>query len=457
MKIIIVGCGKVGDSLAEQLSAENYDITVIDKNPERIAQVTNDFDVLGLVGDGVSNSCLLEAGVADTDLLIAVTGSDEKNLLCCLIAKKAGHCATIARVRNPEYSREADFLKKEFGLAMVINPEMIAAVEMARIFRFPSAIKIDALAKGYLEMLHFRITEKCSLCGKQVSFVRSYLSPDVLVCMIKRKGTILVPTGESSFEDGDIVTIVAAPKSAGTFFKKIGLPINRVKNALIVGGGKISFYLAKLLLQSGIEVKIIEQSKERCEELSDRLPQASLICGDATDQTIFLEEGLSGVDGAAILTNIDEENVFLSLFAKKHSHAKIITKVNRMIFNEVIDDLDLDSLVYPKLLTADYILQYVRTMNASIGSSMESLYTLEDSKENRAEALQYLITAKSAVVGVPLNELKTKKDVLICCIFRKGKMMIPGGQDSIEIGDTVIVVHNNQHINAITDILEERR
>lgn len=457
MKIIIVGCGKVGYTLAEQLSDENYDVTVIDKNPERIAQVTNDFDVLGMTGDGVSNSCLQEAGIADTDLLIAVTGSDEKNLLCCLIAKKSGKCNTIARVRNPEYSKEADFLKKEFGLAMVINPEMIAAVEMARIFRFPSAIKIDALAKGYLEMLHFRVTENCTLCDKQVSFVRGYVSPDVLVCMIKRKGSIIVPTGEDSFQEGDIVTIVAAPKSAGNFFKKIGLPINRVKNVLLVGGGKITFYLAKLLIQSGIQVKIIEQNKERCEELSDHLPQASLICGDATDQTIFLEEGLGGVDGVAVLTNIDEENVFLSLFAKKHTDAKIITKVNRVIFNEVIDELDLDTLVYPKLLTADYILQYVRTMKASIGSSMESLYTLEDSKLNRAEALQYLITAKSAVVGIPLSELKTKKDVLICCIFRKGKIVIPGGQDTIEIGDTVIVVHNNQHINALTDILEDRR
>lgn len=454
MKIVVVGCGKVGYTLAEQLCDENYDVTVIDKNPERIAQVTNDFDVLGMVGDGGSNTCLSEAGIANADLLIAVTDSDERNLLCCLIAKKSSKCSTIARVRNPEYSKEADFLKKEFGLAMVINPEMIAAVEMARIFRFPSAIKIDALARGYLEMLHFRVKENCKLCNKPVTYVRNNLSSDVLVCMIKRKESIIVPTGECIFQEGDIVSMVAAPKSAGIFFEKIGLPINRVKNVLLIGGGKISFYLARLLIQTGIQVKIIEQSKTRCEELSDLLPQANLICGDATDKSVFLEEGLSGVDGVAVLTNIDEENVFLSLYAKRHSDTKIITKINRVIFNEVIDDLDLDSLVYPKFLTADYILQYVRSMKASIGSNMESLYTLEDSSTNRAEALQYLITAQSEVVDVPLNELRTKKDVLICCIFRKGKILIPSGHDTIQIGDTVIVVHNNQHIDSITDILE---
>lgn len=452
MKIIIVGCGKVGYTLANQLSDENHDVTVLDRRAETIGAVINDFDVMGVVGNGTSYSSLLEAGIEETDLLIAVTDSDEQNLLCCLIAKKAGDCKTIARVRNPIYSKEIEFFKQEFGLAMVINPEMAAASEISRIFRFPSAIKIDTFMKGFVEMLRFRLAPGCVLCGKPLTYIHTTLRSDVLVCMVKRQGTVTIPTGNFILEEHDIVTVMASPKKSVEFFRKIGLQINRVHSTLLIGGGKIAYYLAKLLLESGIQVRIVERDRARCEELSDLLPKASIICGDGTDQSILEEEGIDQVEGVAALTDIDEENILLSLYTKSKSKAKVVTKINRITFDQIINDLDLDSIIYPKLITADYIIQYARSMQASLGSNMENMYTLDD---NNAEAQEYRITAPSAVVGVPLKDLKIKKNILVCCIVRDKKVITPSGQDEIQVGDTVIIVLTHQRIKDIVEILED--
>lgn len=452
MKIIIVGCGKVGYTLAGQLSEENHDVTVLDRQSEIINTVVNEFDVLGVTGNGTSYSSLLEAGIEETDLLIAVMDSDECNLLCCLIAKRAGDCKTIARVRNPIYGKEIDFFKQEFGLAMVINPEMAAASEISRIFRFPSAIKIDTFMKGYVEMLRFRLAPECILCGRPLTYIHNTLRSDVLVCMVKRHGEVTIPTGNFILEEHDVVTVMAAPKKAGEFFKKIGLQINRVQSTLLIGGGKIAYYLARRLMESGISVKIIERNKNRCEELSDLLPKASIICGDGTDQTLLLEEGIENIEGVAALTDIDEENILLSLYTKSRSRAKVVTKVNRITFDEIINDLNLDSIIYPKLITADYIIQYARSMQASMCSNMENMYTLDD---NKAEAQEYRITAKSAIVGVPLKDLKIRKNILVCCIVRDKKVITPSGQDEIQVGDTVILVMTHQRIKDITDILED--
>lgn len=451
MQILIVGCGKVGYTLAEQLSGEDHNIIVLDKSSERIATVTNDYDVMGLVGDGASYGMLKEAGIEQTDLLIAVTDSDERNLLCCLIAKKAGNCKTIARVRNPIYNLEVEFLKREFGLAMVINPEYAAASEIARIFRFPSAIKIDTFAKGRVELLRFRITSNSTLQNFKVMDIRGRLGCDVLVCMVHRGEEVVIPSGDFSFQEKDIVAIVAAPKKASEFFKKIGVETNRVANTILVGGGKITYYLAYRLLAAGIEVKIIEQNRSRCEELSELLPHADIICGDGTDKNLLMEEGLSHVEGFAALTNFDEENILLSLFARSKTKGKLVTKINRINFDEIIEQLNLDSIVYPKYITTEYIIQYVRSMQASMGSNVENLFKLDD---NKAEALEFNITESSELVGVPLERLNIKKNILICCINRRGTIIIPGGQDIIQVGDSVIVVLTDQRLHDITDILE---
>lgn len=451
MKIIIVGCGKVGYTLVEQLNKEEHDITVIDIREEKVKTITEELDAMGIVANGISSQALNDAGIADADLLIAVTGSDEQNLLCCVLARKVGHCKTIARVRNPIYNNEVNFLRDQLGINLIINPELASAAEIARIFQFPSAVKIDTFAKGRIEIMHFKVTKDCLLNDYALFNIRSSLKCDVLVCMITRGDEVLIPRGDFIFKEGDIVAIVATPPNANQFFKKIGVGIGRVQTAMIVGGGTIAYYLAKRLLSVGIETKIIEQDPERCEHLSELLPKATIICGDGTDQRLLMQEGLESVDGFASLTGVDEENILLSLFSKKVSKAKTVTKINRLNFTSVLNDLPLDSITYPRLQTADVILKYARSMNESLNSNVENLYKLED---GRAEALEFYIKESSSVTDTPLEKLKIKKNILICCISRGNQIIIPTGHDTIKVGDSVVVVLTNSRLNSINDILE---
>lgn len=451
MQIIIVGCGKVGYTLVEQLSGEDHNIVVIDENEEKVHAITDELDAMGIVGNGVSFQTLQEAGISEADLLIAVTGSDEQNLLCCVIARKTGNCKTIARVRNPIYNKEIEFLRKELGLAMVINPEFTSASEIARIFQFPSAVKIDTFSKGRIELLHFRVTKDCLLNNYELIHIRTRLKCDVLVCMVTRGEEVLIPRGDFIFREGDMVAIVSTPPKANDFFKKIGIGVSPVHTAMIVGGGTIAYYLAQRLISVGIDTKIIETDPERCEHLSELLPKATIICGDGTDQKLLAQEGIDKVDGFAALTGLDEENILLSLYAKEASRAKVVTKVNRINFNSVMNKLNLDSITYPRLLTADTIITYARAMNASLNSNVENLYKLED---GRAEALEFYIKEESPVTGVPLSRLNIKKNILVCCINRHNQAIIPGGNDQIQVGDSVIVVLTNSRLHDIKDILE---
>lgn len=452
MNIIIVGCGKVGHTLVQQLSVEDHNIVVIDSREEKVRAITDELDAMGIVGNGISYQTLLEAGIADTDLLIAVTGSDEQNLLCCVIARKAGNCKTIARVRNPIYNNEIEFLRKEFGLAMVINPELTAAAEIARIFQFPSAVKIDSFSKGRIELLHFRVTKECALNHCELFHIRSSMKCDVLVCMVRRNEELFIPKGDFLFQEGDIVAIVASPPKASEFFKKIGTGTIRVHTAMLVGGGTIAYYLAKRLSEVGIITKIIELNPARCEQLSELLPKVTIICGDGTDQRLLLQEGLESVDGFAALTGLDEENILLSLFAKTVSHAKVVTKVNRITFNGVLEGLNLDSITYPRVLTADTIIKYARSMNESLNSNVENLYKLEDGK---AEALEFYIKEDSKVTNIPLEKLHLKKNILVCCINRHGSVIIPSGQDELHVGDSVVIVLTHYRLHDLKDILED--
>lgn len=451
MDIIIVGCGKVGQTLVEQLSGENHNIVVIDEREEKVRQITDEMDVKGIVGNGVSNQVLQEADIAHADLLIAVTGSDEQNLLSCVIAKKAGHCKTIARVRNPIYFNEIPFLRKELGLSMIINPELTSANEIARIFQFPSAVKIDTFSKGRIELLHFIVTKDCLLNNYQLLHIRSTLKCDVLVCMVTRGEEVMIPRGDFVFREGDVVAIVSTPAIAQLFFKKIGIVTNRINTAMLIGGDTISYYLARRLLAVGITTKIIESEMTRCEELSELLPEATIICGDTTDQKLLLQEGLSSVNGFAALTGLDEENIMLSLYAQTVSKAKCVAKIDRTNFSSVLNTLHLDTISYPRLLTADTITKFVRSMEASLNSNVENLYRLE---EGRAEALEFYIKEASPVTDTPLEKLRIRKNLLICCITRENQFIIPGGQDEIKIGDLVVVVTANSRLNDINDILE---
>lgn len=451
MNIIIVGCGKVGYTLAEQLSNEDHNLVVIDEKPERVSRITDSMDAMGVVGNGISHSTLLEAGISSADLLVAVTGDDEKNLLCCVIAKKTGHCQTIARVRNPLYNNETEFLKKEFDLAMIINPEQAAAHEIARVFQFPSAIRVDSFAKGHVEMLHFKIGKDSPLIGQKLYTLQQTFRSNVLVCTAIRGEEVIIPNGQFEFMEGDVVAIAAQRRSAIEFFHKIGIMKNRVKNAILAGGGKISYYLAKSLLQSGIAVTIIESDRDRCEHLAEILPEATVICGDATDQTLLSEEGLENAQGFAALTGLDEENILLSLYANDVSNAKTVTKINRISFNSVINELNLGSIIYPRVITADYILKHVRSTSNSMNSNVEKLYKLANGK---AEALEFIIKEDSVVADIPLQDLRLRKNTLVCCIYRQGKVIIPSGQDSMKAGDSVLVVISGYRVSDIKEILE---
>ena len=452
MKIIIVGCGKVGLTLIKQLSAEKHDITVIDLRSEAIMEATNSYDCMGLVGNGASYSVQKEANIDDTDLLIAVTGNDELNLLCCLIAKKAGNTATIARVRNPVYSQEISYIKEELGLSMVINPEFASAQEIARILRFPSADKIDTFAHGRVEILNFVITEMSPLKGMTLIDVSKKYKCEVLICAVERGDDAFIPNGPFILRENDRVSFVAAPRYAREFFEKIGVDTHQVKNTMIVGGGMIAYYLAMLLRGQGINVKIIDSDRKRCEELSELLPRATIINGDATNKDVLMEEGIASCDSFVALTGIDEANIFLSMYAKNVSKAKkIITKINRISFDDMISSFQAGSVIAQKNITSDYILQQVRLMQNTIGSNVETLYKLVDGK---VEALEFSVREQSEVVGIPLMELKLKRNVLIACINRGGVIITPNGQSTIQLGDTVIVVTTQKGLGDIKDILE---
>ena len=450
MQIIIVGCGNVGTTIAQQLSKEGHNITVIDMDGHKVEAVANHYDVMGIVGSGASFSVQNEAGIEKADLMIAVTASDELNMLSCLIAKKAGDCSTIARVRNPLYNKEIAFIKEELGLSMVINPEYAAACEIARLLKFPSAIKVDTFAKGRMELLKCKINEGSILHGRPLTYLSSGLHCDVLICTVQRGDEVFIPDGNFELREKDVISVVASPKKANEFFRKIGMATNRIKSCMIIGGGETTYYLAQQLLPMGIEIKIIEQNKERCNELSELLPQALVIHGDGTDRNLLYEEGLPRIHAFVSWTSMDEENIMLSLFAKSVSKAKTITKVHRIDYDEIIENLDLGSVLYPKNITAEYILQYVRARQNSIGSNIETLYQLI---EDKVEALEFRVSKQSKLVGVPLKELRLKENLLIAGINRKRMSITPGGQDTIEVGDTVVVVTTNQGFHDLEDIL----
>ncbi len=452
MQIIIVGCGKVGRSLAEQLQEEETDLTLIDILPQRLNALSDDLDALCIEGNGASIEVLREAGVEQADILIAVTGSDELNLLCCLIAQRTGHCNTIARVRNPIYSQEIGFIKERLGVSMIINPEHAAASEISKLLRFPSAIKIDTFSGGRVELLKFQARPEFGLNNLKVLELKDRFQNDILVCGIESKGNIIIPGGNDAIHDGDLVSILATPAEAASFFKKSGLQTNAVKNAIIVGGGTISNYLTRSLLDSRIDVKLIEKDLAKCEALSELYPEATVINGDGTDRELLMEENLQNAESFVCLTNMDEENIFLGMYAKKRTRAKVIAKVNKLDFDEVIDSLDIGSVIYPKYITADRIVQYVRAMQNTIGSKVETLFHIMD---NKAEALEFKIREQSPVVGKPLAELSLKPNLLVGSLTRAGAVRIPRGQDTIEIDDRVIIVTTQRGLSDITDILDK--
>lgn len=446
MRIIIVGCGKVGASLAELLCAEGHDITLVDQSEKRLGELQAALDVSCVCGSGTRYGVLKEAGVRDAHLLIAVTTHDEINLLSCLIASKAGNCHTIARVRDPSYVGELGFIREELGLSMVINPEMTTARVVSRLIRFPSAIRVSTFAKGRIELLEVHLPVQSRLNGLAVCEINPLLQANALLCMVTRDGQTIIPRGDFVLRAGDDITVIVPPREQAAFCASIGVPTGRISSAMLIGGGKISYFLGKMLLDAGIAVKIVESRLDRCETLSQSLPGATIIHGDGTDRELLNEEGLPSCEAFVALTGMDEENILLALHAGRHSQARLFTKINRVNFEEVIESLPIGTVVRPKQTTADLITRYIRAMQNSLGSNVLTLHKL-----GGAEALEFRVAAHH-LTEVPLSDMPLRPDVLICCINRKGKRIIPRGNDVFRPGDTVIVVSTRTGMQDLEDI-----
>ncbi len=449
--IILIGCGKVGHALTEQLAREGHDITVVDTKESVIRNIADVIDVMGVCGNGASLRVLEDAGLKDADLIIAVTGSDELNLLCCTVAKKIrGNIAAIARVRNPDYSEELSYLRQQLGLSMIVNPELEAAKEIARLLASPQALEISAFAKGHAELVHFKIPSGNVLAGKSLMQLRPIFQFGFLVCAVERAGRVVIPDGSFVLNEGDDITIIVASRDVHRIFEAISMRSRAVRSCMIIGGGRASYYLARLLLHQKIEVKIIEQNRTRCEELTALLPGALIVCADGGDEAMLREEGIANTEAFVPLTGNDEENILLTLYAKRISGLKTITKVNRITFSDVIDGLDLGSVVYPKHITSELIGAYVRARQNSIGSNVETLYHMFD---GRVEAVSFHVDKDAPVVGIPLMALHKRDNLLIACINRGGRIFFPCGQDAIEAGDSVVIVTTHTGLMDIGDIL----
>ena len=452
MKIVIIGNGKVGSNLAELLVTEGHDVTVVDCKAQALKKSQTTQDVMCIEGNGAAAEVLREAGVNKAGLVVATTQYDELNMLCCLIAKRLGAKRTIPRVRNPEYYKQMDLIKDDLGLSMVVNPESATADEIRRSLLFPSAAKVEVFEKGRVELVAFKISELSPLVNLSLIEIYKRTKIKFLICAVVRDTNIYIPSGDFILKAGDIIHIAASHKDIERFFRASGAMKDKIKTVMIVGGGRICYYLALQLINVGMKVKIVEKDYARCEELAELLPKASIINGDGTDQDLLLEEGIDDADTFVALTGIDEENILMSLYAKNNTDTKVITKVNKESYINLASQLGLDCIISPKHLTATSILSYVRSLKNTAESNIESLYHLVG---NQVEAIEFKIRENiPEIVGIPLKDLEIKKNILICALIRKREAIIPSGEDSIQLDDSVVVVSKEHRFSDIRDILE---
>ncbi len=438
MNIVIVGDGKVGSALTEHLSKEGHNVVIIDKDPKVVEEKVNTYDVMGVCGNGASYNVQKEAGVDKARLLIAATSSDELNILCCLVAKKIGAHHTVARVRNPEYAHQLHFFKEELGLSLIVNPEYAAANEIARVLRYPTAINMESFAGGRVDLAEIKITDGNPLGGMCVRDISNRFKAHVLICAVQRGDDVFIPNGDFRLQIGDRVHITSDRNEMVAFMKELRIYKHRTKNVLISGGGKMGFYLARQLSETGHKVKVIEINEARAQALAEALPHATVICGDGSDRSVLLEQGLDNQDAFVALTTIDEENIITTMYASSLGVGKTVAKVNR-VSHDILRSIGIETAVSSKTIAANQILGYVRALeNSGRSSSVDTLYRLVD---DRVEALEFNITANDAFyVHRPLKDLELKKDVIIGCMIRKGKLIYPRGDDVIEPDDRVIVI-----------------
>ena len=451
MRIIIVGAGTVGTVICTRLARESHNITLIDHNVAALNDMNNKFDVIGVEGNGASVSTLRKAGADKADLLIAVTNQDELNILCCASAKKLGTKHTIARVRNPEYTELMQMIKSDLNLSLTINPELAVAKEISRMLRFPFATKIDTCYHGRVELAEFVIGEGSPLCGMTLAQLHTKLDLRFVICGVLRNGNTYIPKGDFILATGDQVCLTAHDEEMVNFFKAIGAYKHPVKDVLIVGGGRMTYYLLNHLQKAKIRATVIEPDKLRCRELAEKF-NCNVIREDGTNQSVLREEGINNADAFLALSSEDEENAIVSLYAKSQGTKKIITLISAMQYVELFKSMGLDGIVSPKYSTSNEILRYVRSLAVTKDIEIESLHKLMD--EN-FEALECVIKEPvEGITGIPLKNLKLRRDVLIASIVHKDKIVIPSGNDKMESGDTVILFTSGVEINDIKDILK---
>lgn len=451
MKIVIIGDGKVGHKLTTELSEGDYDIVLIDQNEGKLQAALNELDIFCITGNGVDAEIQKQADVPHSDLVIACASTDELNMLSCLLARRLGAKHTIARVRNPIYYRQIGLLKEDLHLSMAVNPELTAANEVARILLFPQADKVETFMKGRVELIEFPLREESRLNGLSLAEIYQKLQIKILVCAVKRGNEVYIPDGDFVLQSGDKLHIAATHQDLKSFFKSFGRKTMKIRNVLICGGGHLCFYLTSQLLQAGMQVRIIEKNEERCEVLCENFPRATIIHGDATDHDLLMEEGIQEADALVALTGMDEENIILSLFAKSQGVEKIIAKVNEDSRAQMVEGMGIDSIISAKSATADAIISYVRARKNSYSSdNVETMYQLVNGK---VEAQEFIIRKECQFTNVPLKDLETKPNNLIACIGRKREIIIPNGDDHIEVGDSVIVVTKGHVIDSFSDIL----
>lgn len=451
MRIVIVGIGKIGRTILSALVSEGHDVVAIDGDPKVISDITNMYDVIGVCGNGNDCDTLEEAGVDKAELFIAVTGSDEFNMLSCFLAKGMGTKHTIARIRNPEYNkRSLGFMCQQLDISMAINPERLAAREIHSILRTPAAAKIESFSRRNFEIFIIRLKNDSKLDGMSLVELRKKYQAKFLVCAVQRGDKVYIPDGDFILKSGDKIGLTAPPNEMQKLFRMMDMAKKKAKSVMIIGASKTAYYLAKMLLEGSYSVKIIDQNKARCEEFCEKLPDVTMIHGDAVNEEVLIEEGIKSVDAFVALTGIDEANILLSSLASSMGVPKVIAKVNRDEFAAIAENLGIESLVSPRIAITDVLVRYARALQNSIGSKMETLYTLMDED---TEALEFIVTPDCKLIDIPLKDLKTKKNVIIAGIIRGRKTIIPTGDDVILPDDRVIVIASGIRVNDLMDII----
>ena len=454
MRILVVGDGKVGHVLAEHLTSEEHDVVVVD-NDENVLQRTEDtLDVLCVRGNGANARTLMNAGANKADIIITATHSDEVNMLCCLIAKRLGTKYAIARIRDPEYNESLNILQQELGIDMAVNPERATAQEISRLLRFPFATSIESFAKGRVEMVEFRAQEHDAVVDLPIRDIsrKNHGIPQVLYAAVERDGHVIIPNGDFVIRANDKVHVAADMVTITAYFRFLGKNNMRIKNVLILGGGRISYYLAKMIVPMGIHVSIMEIDEKKAAFLSEMLPEANIIHGDGTDQELLEQEGLQDMDAFVALSNRDEENLMTGLFASRQGVPKVVVKNNHVSYLDLINDLGLDSIISPKTITCDNILRYVRARVNGQGTKVEKLYRLMNGK---AEAMEFIARLNDPYIGIPLRDLNVRPHTLVAVIVRRGKVFVPFGNDHIEAGDNVVIIACETGINDLNEVIRK--